>query len=49
MPINTDTALDPSLDIKSLDELSKMVTHDWTKINPQRAAWIERFNKEITK
>ncbi|HEY5797896.1 MAG TPA: extracellular solute-binding protein, partial [Bosea sp. (in: a-proteobacteria)] len=49
VPINTETPLEPSLDIKSLDELSKMVTHDWTKINPQRAAWIERFNKEITK
>lgn len=49
VPINLDTPLDPSLDIKSLDELSKMVTHDWTKINPLRAAWIERFNKEITK
>ncbi|HEY5795809.1 MAG TPA: extracellular solute-binding protein [Bosea sp. (in: a-proteobacteria)] len=49
VPINTETPLEASLDIKSLDELSKMVTHDWTKINPQRAAWIERFNKEITK
>lgn len=49
VPINTETPLDATLDIKSLDELSKMVTHDWTKINPQRAAWIERFNKEITK
>ena len=49
VPINTETPLDPALDIKSLDELSKMVTHDWTKINPVRAAWIERFNKEITK
>jgi putative spermidine/putrescine transport system substrate-binding protein len=41
--------LSDNLDIKSLDELSKMVTHDWTVINPNRAAWIERFNKEITK
>ena len=49
VPINVDTPLDPSLDIKSLAELDKMVTHDWTKINPVRAAWIERFNKEITK
>lgn len=49
VPINTETVLAPTLDIKSLDELSKMVTHDWTKINPVRAAWIERFNKEITK
>lgn len=49
IPINKDVALIDTLDIKSLDELSKMVTHDWTKINPVRAGWIERFNKEITK
>lgn len=49
IPVNRDVQLAPSLDIKSLDELSQMVTHDWTIINPQRAAWIERFNREITK
>jgi putative spermidine/putrescine transport system substrate-binding protein len=49
IPINKDVKLVDTLDIKSVDELTKMVTHDWTKINPQRAAWIERFNKEITK
>jgi putative spermidine/putrescine transport system substrate-binding protein len=49
IPINKDVQLVDTLDIKSVDELTKMVTHDWTKINPQRAAWIERFNKEITK
>jgi putative spermidine/putrescine transport system substrate-binding protein len=49
IPINKDVQLVDTLDIKSLDELAKMVTHDWSKINPLRAAWIERFNKEITK
>lgn len=49
IPVNKDVTLAENLDIRSLDELSKMVTHDWTLINPQRAAWIERFNKEITK
>jgi putative spermidine/putrescine transport system substrate-binding protein len=49
IPINKDVKLVDTLDIKSVDELTTMVTHDWTKINPQRAAWIERFNKEITK
>ena len=49
IPINKDVTLVETLDTKSLDELAKMVTHDWTKINPQRAAWIDRFNKEITK
>jgi len=29
------------------DELTKLVFHDWTKINEVRAAAIERFNREI--
>jgi len=49
VPINTDVALAETLPIESLDELAAMVTHDWTIINPQRADWIERFNREITK
>lgn len=49
LPVHKDVGLSGNLPIKSLDELSKFVTHDWTKINPQRAAWIERFNKEVTK
>ena len=49
IPVNKDVQLTPNLDIKSLDELSKMVTHDWNVINPRRAAWIDRFNREITK
>lgn len=49
IPVNKDVKLSDNLDIRSLDELTKMVTHDWNIINPQRAAWIERFNKEITK
>jgi putative spermidine/putrescine transport system substrate-binding protein len=47
--VNKDVQLTPNLDIKSLDELSKMVTHDWNVINPRRAGWIDRFNREITK
>lgn len=49
IPVNTDVVLSPDMPVKKLDELAKFVTHDWTKINPQRAAWIERFNKEVTK
>ncbi len=49
IPVNKDVKLSDNLEIKSVDELSKMVTHDWSVINPNRAAWIERFNKEITK
>ena len=49
LPVHKDVALTGDLPIKSLDELSKFVTHDWSKINPLRASWIERFNKEVTK
>lgn len=49
IPVNKEVQLAPTLDIKSLDELSRMVTHDWAVINPLRANWIERFNREITK
>lgn len=49
IPVNTDVALSADMPVRTLGELSRFVTHDWTKINPQRAAWIERFNKEVTK
>ena len=29
------------------DRLSKLVFHDWAKINPRRSEWIDRFNREI--
>jgi putative spermidine/putrescine transport system substrate-binding protein len=33
---------------KDTDELKKkFVFQDWKKINEQRSAWIERFNREI--
>ena len=48
IPTNKDVVL-ADLPIKSLDELSKMKAHDWSKINPLRAGWIERFNKEVAK
>jgi putative spermidine/putrescine transport system substrate-binding protein len=32
---------------KSHDELAKVRGFDWTKLNPQRGALIERFNREI--
>jgi putative spermidine/putrescine transport system substrate-binding protein len=49
LPVHRDVPLPEGLPIKTLDDLAKFITHDWTKINPQRAAWIERFNKEVTK
>ena len=48
-PVNKDVALDGSLPLKTLDEMDKFVRHDWSKINPLRAGWIERFNKEVAK
>lgn len=49
IPVNKDAVLPPDLPMKSLDEMSKYIEHDWSKINPLRAAWIEKFNKEMAK
>ncbi len=49
VPVNKDVALPPELPMKSLDEMTKYVNHDWAQINPLRAAWIEKFNKEMAK
>jgi putative spermidine/putrescine transport system substrate-binding protein len=49
IPVNKDVALPPELPMKSLDEFGTYVRHDWTKINPLRAGWIEKFNKEMAK
>jgi putative spermidine/putrescine transport system substrate-binding protein len=49
VPVNRDVALPADLPMKSLDEMTKYVNHDWAQINPQRAAWIEKFNKEMAK
>ena len=32
---------------KSQDDLAKVKGFDWVKLNPQRGALIERFNREI--
>jgi len=48
-PVNKDVPLSADMPLKSLDEMDKFVRHDWTKINPLRAGWIERFNKEVAK
>lgn len=49
VPVNKDVPLSADLPMKSLDEMSTYVQHDWTKINPLRAGWIEKFNKEVAK
>jgi putative spermidine/putrescine transport system substrate-binding protein len=32
---------------KSQEDLAKLHYQDWPKINEQRSAWIERFNRDI--
>jgi putative spermidine/putrescine transport system substrate-binding protein len=49
IPVNRDVKLAAYLPMASLDEMAKFVRHDWSKINPLRAGWIERFNKEVAK
>lgn len=49
IPVNRDVKLAKDLPMASLDEMAKFVRHDWAKINPLRAGWIERFNKEVAK
>lgn len=49
IPANKDVVMPDYLPMKSLDEFSTYVRHDWSKINPLRAAWIEKFNKEMAK
>jgi putative spermidine/putrescine transport system substrate-binding protein len=49
LPVNKDVPLAADMPMKSLDEMAAYVQHDWAKINPLRAAWIEKFNKEMAK
>jgi putative spermidine/putrescine transport system substrate-binding protein len=49
VPVNKDVPLPPELPMKSLDEMTKYIDHDWAKINPLRAAWIDKFNKDMAK
>jgi putative spermidine/putrescine transport system substrate-binding protein len=49
IPVNRDVKLARELPMTSLDEMAKFARHDWSKINPLRAGWIERFNKEVSK
>lgn len=48
-PVNKDVDPGPNVPMKSLADIDKFNTYDWTKINPLRAKWIDRFNKEMTK
>jgi putative spermidine/putrescine transport system substrate-binding protein len=49
IPVNKQVALGPDLPMRNLDDMSKFHRQDWTKINPLRGGWIERFNREMAK
>jgi putative spermidine/putrescine transport system substrate-binding protein len=49
VPVNSDTPLGEGVPMKNLSEISNFVSHDWTKINPLRPKWIERFNREAAR
>ena len=48
-PVSSEVTLEADLPLKNLSEMGSMVQHDWAKINPLRAGWIERFNKEVAR
>jgi len=50
LSVNKNVPLQPDMPsdlVKSHAELASFIHHDWRVIAPLRAAWIERFNKEI--
>jgi putative spermidine/putrescine transport system substrate-binding protein len=49
LPVNKDVPLAADMPMKSLDEMARYINHDWAKINPLRAAWIDKFNKDMAK
>jgi putative spermidine/putrescine transport system substrate-binding protein len=49
VPVNRTVPISEELPMRSLDELVNFVTHDWTKINPLRSEWMQRFNREMAR
>lgn len=49
VPVNTEVTPGAGVPMRSIADLSKFVTHDWARINPLRARWIDRFNREMAK
>lgn len=49
VPVNSQVTLGPGLPMRSLDEMARFNQHDWSKINPLRGEWIQRFNREMAK
>ncbi len=49
VPVNTGVTPGADVPMRSVADIGNFVTHDWAKINPQRARWIDRFNREMAK
>ena len=49
VPTNTRVPFSPGLQqyAKDASELEKFHGVDWTKLNPRRAEYIDRFNREV--
>ena len=49
VPVNTEVTPGPGVPMRSVADIPSFVTHDWAVINPQRARWIDQFNREMAK
>jgi putative spermidine/putrescine transport system substrate-binding protein len=49
VPTNSKVPLSKALQVYAKDAaaMAKMSTVDWAKLNPRRAEYIERFNREV--
>lgn len=47
-PTNETVALTPAIEaFVKRDQVASFIQHDWSKINPNRAAWTEEFNRIV--
>ena len=47
VPVNKDVTPGADVPMRSISEITNFVSHDWARINPVRAQWIARFNREM--
>jgi putative spermidine/putrescine transport system substrate-binding protein len=47
VPVNKEVTPGEDVPMRSISEINRFVTHDWSVINPLRAGWISRFNREM--
>jgi putative spermidine/putrescine transport system substrate-binding protein len=47
VPVNKEVTPGADVPMRSISEIGNFVTHDWARINPVRAQWIARFNREM--